>query len=90
MKLKILVCLLIGVLSPASSVLGQESSEVDWEIFGTGTPEQVNAEIAKLPEELGLEARTEYGMTPLMLAASSNSIPHSHPIPNWMCEKGGI
>ena len=78
MKLKILACL-IGflVLVPSSCGRGESASEsvVNWKIFESGTPEQVKAEIAKLPKDSGLETRTEDGWTPLMLAAVGNSNP---------------
>ncbi len=66
------------VLVPSSCGRGESASEsvVNWEIFQSGTPEQVKAEIAKLPEDSGLETRTEKGwngMTPLMMAARFGS-----------------
>ena len=56
MKLKILACL-IGILALAPSLCGRSEPSVDWEIFKSGTPEQVKAEIAKLPEDSELETR---------------------------------
>ena len=64
MKLKILACL-IGLLALVPSSCGRSEPTVepvvepavDWEIFSFGTPEQVKAEIAKLPEDSELETR---------------------------------
>ena len=74
MKIKILACL-IALLALTPAFYGQDAPEVNWEVFRSGTPEQVKAEIANLPEENGLEARNEKGGTPLMLAAQDNSNP---------------
>lgn len=49
--------------------------ETNWMVFEQGTAEQVLAEIAKLPEETGLDTRNEIGMTPLMFAAMSGGDP---------------
>jgi len=37
----------------------------DWEVFSSGTVDQVRAEILKLPESTGLETRGENGLTAL-------------------------
>jgi ankyrin repeat protein len=47
----------------------------NWMVFEQGTREQVLAEVAKLPEETGLDTRNEIGMTPLMFAAMSGGDP---------------
>ena len=78
MKLKILACLIgLLVLVPSSCGRGESASEsvVNWKIFKSGTPEQVLAEIAKFPEDSGLETRSEFDLTPLMYAAGGNSSP---------------
>jgi ankyrin repeat protein len=46
---------------------------VDWEVFRTGTPAEVEAEIEKLQQSSKLETKAEGGATPLMLAAGSNT-----------------
>ncbi len=72
MKFKGLACL-IGLLALAPTAFGQDSAQVNWEVFKYGTPAQVEAEIENLTEDGGLEARDAIGRTPLMFAAGNNS-----------------
>lgn len=44
----------------------------DWEVFATGNPEKVRAELAKLPRETGIHSKDEDGSTALTLAAQFN------------------
>ena len=73
-SMKSLLLIVLGFLLAFSSPLMAQEAEVvvNWEVFKTGTPAEVAAEIEKLPKETGLETKAKDDMTPLHLAASNN------------------
>ena len=50
-------------------------TKINWNVFDSGTADQVKAEIAKLPEESGLETRDGWDATPFSRVVSRNSNP---------------